>query len=122
METGSSSLGLDALLITRPPVHRIREAHGCERLVYASDPSNKESALRRHPQPKAVSTVRRKDLRKLLAELVAGTRKEPGREHSSVLEDRKPAGRFLTAPKPPAPCSSHPDEAVHAGISGDGLE
>jgi hypothetical protein len=27
--------------------------------VYASDPSNKESALRRHPQPKAVRTVRR---------------------------------------------------------------
>jgi quinol monooxygenase YgiN len=31
-----------------------------------------------------------------MAELVARGRKEPGCKHSSVLEDRKPAGRFLT--------------------------
>jgi len=31
----------------RRPIHRIRAAHGCEHLRYASDPSNKECALRR---------------------------------------------------------------------------
>jgi hypothetical protein len=36
------------------------------------------------------------DLRKLLVEFVAGARKEPGCKHTSLLEDRAQAGRFLT--------------------------
>jgi len=43
----------------RRSVHRIRAAHGCEHLRYASDPSNKECALRRLPRPRAVGGVRR---------------------------------------------------------------
>ena len=43
----------------RRPIHRIRAAHGCEHLRYASDPSNKECALRRLPRPRAVGIVRR---------------------------------------------------------------
>ena len=38
----------------RGPVHRIRAAHGYEHLRYASDPSNKECALRRLSRPRAV--------------------------------------------------------------------
>jgi hypothetical protein len=33
----------------RRPIHRIRAAHGCEYLRYASGPSNKECALRASP-------------------------------------------------------------------------
>ena len=40
--------------IMRRPIHRIRAAHGCEHLRYASDPSSKECALRRLPRPRAV--------------------------------------------------------------------
>ena len=36
------------------------------------------------------------DLRQLLVDFVAGTRKEPGCKHYSLLEDRKQPGRFLT--------------------------
>jgi quinol monooxygenase YgiN len=43
-----------------------------------------------------VSAVCRKDGRKLVAEFVAGARKQPGCKHTSLLEDRSKAGRFLT--------------------------
>jgi quinol monooxygenase YgiN len=79
------------------------------------------------------------DLRKLLVDFVASARKEPGCKHYSLLEDRKQAGRFLTfetwadqaaieahiddpgdqGRRPDA--RPHPGEAVHAGISEDGL-
>ena len=58
MEMRSSSLCLETLRITRRPVHRIRVPHGCEHLRYASDPSNKECALRRFPRPRAMGVVR----------------------------------------------------------------
>jgi quinol monooxygenase YgiN len=79
-----------------PPISSNQRGARLRTPAYASDPTNKESALRRRPRPKAVGTVRRKDGRKLLVEFVAGARKEPGCKHYSLLEDRKQAGRFLT--------------------------
>jgi quinol monooxygenase YgiN len=86
---------VSGLLITRPSSSNQRGAR-LRTPVYASDPSNKESALRRRPQPKAVSTTRRKDGRKPVVDFFAGARKEPGCKRTSLLEDRKQAGRFLT--------------------------
>jgi quinol monooxygenase YgiN len=67
--------------------------------VYASDPSNKESGAaspiatkgREHRPPESW-----KDGRKLLVELGASARKGPSCKHTSLLEDRKQVGRFLT--------------------------
>ena len=54
-------------------------------------PSPPATKGREHPPPGG-----RKDRRKLLVEFVAGARKGPGCKHTSLLEDRKQTGRFLT--------------------------
>jgi hypothetical protein len=115
-----------------PPVYRIREAHGCEHPVYASDPSNKESALRRRPKRKGVSTSRRKAGKTGASPWSSSSRRAEGArlQARSLLEDRKQAGRFLTfetwadqaAIKAAGPMARpHPGEAVHAGVPADGL-
>jgi quinol monooxygenase YgiN len=92
---GSSSRCPDALLITRRLSSSNHRGARLRTPVYASDPSNKESAGRRLSHRKAVRR-HRKGGRKLLVEFVAGAREEPGCKHFSLLEDRKQAGRFLT--------------------------
>src|SRR5277367_2835385 len=59
MEKRSSSLCLEALGSRAAQFIESERAHGCEPLRYASDPSNKECALRRLPRPRAVGIVRR---------------------------------------------------------------
>ena len=60
----------------RGPVHRIRAAHGCEHLRYASDPSNKECALRRLSRPRAVGGVRRDAEKSRKADALVGPDRE----------------------------------------------
>jgi hypothetical protein len=121
--------------MTRRPFYRIGEAHGCEHLRYASDPSNKESAARL-PQPRVVSTAGKPGNAGASSCSISSPapRKGPGCKHSSPLEDRKQADRCLTSkPGPIRPRSKptcpaiqagrpharpHPGEALHAEISG----
>ena len=60
----------------RGPVHRIRAAHGCEHPRYASDPSNKECALRRLSRPRAVGGVRRDAEKSRKADALVGPDRE----------------------------------------------
>jgi hypothetical protein len=94
MEMRSSSLCLDALLITRPPSSSNQRGARLRTPVYASDPSNKESALRRLPQPKAVSTVRRAFLGGLETVFPGGTVKWNARRKLAARA-RSQSGRVL---------------------------
>ena len=100
--------------------------------------------MRSHQAPLRPRLPPASDPRPLLSDLrnswssVSPAGKEPGCKHASLLEDRKQAGRFLTfetwadqaavgahmitpRSKPPAGARPHPGEALHAGISEDGL-
>jgi hypothetical protein len=60
----------------RRPVHRIRAAHGWEHLRYASDPGNKECALRRLPRPRAIGGVRQDAGKSRKADALVGPDRE----------------------------------------------